>query len=446
MVTEIAFGLADATPTRGRSGADAAAFGKAVFGPIFAEFALRLWLFLQSLEEADSTCILFCARGGLRLQFVFDRFLRSTGLVCPVTANPLMVSRLIAARPALLRCGAAALDELEREFHGRSMADAAAALTQSLPPSEPEWQGDFDRSRFCDLVLGEHPTSRQTRSLIEAQHALFAAHVARMSHGKRRVVLCDSGLFGSTLRLLHEGMPELEWGCVLLARSNYKGFGAEHFSRVCGLTLESDHYSPCDPRTSLLRYWQLIEWMLEPRLPSVTTFTMDDGESRSNLEIAGWRDRVPPESHGLFSGVVEYIDELSPGSFFAEIDGKSRHAWHALKRAVIFPSRADVARLSIDDRSHDFGRSGAVPVFAAEPSAGFVGRIRMLRQSLWREGAVTRSFRLLRGALLVAIETAYIVRWLRWRFAMRRRPEFRLSADRLSRDAARVALESPARR
>src|ERR1700722_9364808 len=133
MVREIAAELLSAAAPRGRSRADAAAFGKAAFGPIFAEFALRLWLFLQSLEEPDDTCILFCARGGLRLQFVFDRFLRRTGLVCPVTANPLMVSRLIAARPALLRGGAAALDELEREFHGRSMADAAAALTQ-FPP------------------------------------------------------------------------------------------------------------------------------------------------------------------------------------------------------------------------------------------------------------------------------------------------------------------------
>lgn len=424
MMTEVVSGLVDAAAARARSGADAAAFGKAVFGPIFAEFALRLWLFLQSLEEPDDTCILFCARGGLRLQFVFERFLRRTGLVCPVTANPLMVSRLIAARPALLRDGAAALDELEREFHGRSMADAAAALTQNSPPSEPEWQGSFERLRFCDLVLGEHPAARLTRSLIEAQHALFAAHLTRVSHGKRRVVLCDTGLFGSTLKLLGEGMPEREWGCVLLARSNYKGFGAEHFSRVCGLSLEGDRYSPFDPRTSLLRYWQLIEWMLEPRLPSVTTFALDDGEPRSNLEIAGWRDRVPPEGPGLFSGVVDYVDELPAGSFFAEIDGKSRPAWRALKRAVIFPSQADVARLSIDDRSHDFGRSGAVPVFAPEIGAGFFGRLRMLPQSLWREGAVTRSFRLLRGVLLVAIETAYIVRWLHGWVARRSRRNF----------------------
>ena len=45
-----------------------------MLGPIFAEFALRLWIFLNAVEDPEDTCILFCARGGLRLRLLFSDF------------------------------------------------------------------------------------------------------------------------------------------------------------------------------------------------------------------------------------------------------------------------------------------------------------------------------------------------------------------------------------
>jgi len=105
-------------------------FGASVLGPIFAEFALRLWIFLNAVEDPEDTCILFCARGGLRLRLLFERFLKRAGLESPVVIGDLMVSRLIAARMAILDPATAVSSEIGREFYGGTMQTVAHALAQ----------------------------------------------------------------------------------------------------------------------------------------------------------------------------------------------------------------------------------------------------------------------------------------------------------------------------
>ena len=45
---------------------DPVSFGQRTLGPVIAEFCLRLWAFEQFLPR-DEAVLLFCARGGLRL-------------------------------------------------------------------------------------------------------------------------------------------------------------------------------------------------------------------------------------------------------------------------------------------------------------------------------------------------------------------------------------------
>ena len=79
---------------------DRARFGETVLGPILAEFAFRLWLFAES--QPSEARLLFCARGGLRMRLLYETFLNSIGRSSPLPVDDLMVSRLVAARPALL--------------------------------------------------------------------------------------------------------------------------------------------------------------------------------------------------------------------------------------------------------------------------------------------------------------------------------------------------------
>src|SRR5439155_12082466 len=55
-------------------------FGRQILGPIFADFALKSWILLSQLEHPDDSVLLFCARGGLRLQAIYEKFLAASGL------------------------------------------------------------------------------------------------------------------------------------------------------------------------------------------------------------------------------------------------------------------------------------------------------------------------------------------------------------------------------
>ena len=70
-----------------RPEATAEKFGHGLLGPIVAEFCLRLWSLGSLLERPAETSMLFCARGGLRMQLAYDRFLAASELAAPVAIS-----------------------------------------------------------------------------------------------------------------------------------------------------------------------------------------------------------------------------------------------------------------------------------------------------------------------------------------------------------------------
>ena len=405
---------------------DAVTFGRRTLGPILAEFCLRLWLFERFLPP-DDTVLLFCARGGLRLQFAYERFLAQTALPQRVPRAALMVSRLVAARTAFNPPSPGVLSELGREFSGQSMARVAAALAQREDLVLPEpWNAPFETSAFVALLADDNPGVAALHASVAQQDALFRAHLAACAGGARHCVLVDTGLYGSTLRMLQEGVPERTWSGLQFARCNYKRLPTPHFPRTIGLSVESDWYKPWDSRTSALRFWQLIEACLEPDLSSVRTFsTAASGEPQANLQVSGWEDRIEPEEPGLFTGVLAYIDGLGPETVH-HIADDAGSAWHALKDAVVWPDERTVAILSLGGRSRDFGRTELSAQFVDARSSQILGQI---RKSLWREGALVRSFPRAGRFMLPLVELVYAERALRQELSTRLRRRRRSASD-----------------
>ncbi|SDA28253.1 hypothetical protein SAMN02799622_04248 [Methylobacterium sp. UNC378MF] len=389
---------------------DAVAFGQRVLGPILAEFCLRLWLFERFLTPDDSV-LLFCARGGLRLKLVYERFLRQTQLPQQLPHAALMVSRLVAARTAFDPPSPGVLSELGREFSGRSMAEVAAALAQrddlDLPAS---WNASFRDSSFATLLASSEPGVARLRAAVAEQDGRFREHLAASAGAARHCVLIDTGLYGSTVRMLQEGIQERTWSGLQFARCNYKRLATPHFKRTLGLSIESDWYKPWDARTSVLRFWHLIEACLEPDLPSVRTFSQATAglPPRANLQEDGWEARIAPAQPGLFTGVLAHIDGLRSESVHS-IPEEAERAWQALKAAVIWPDDRAVEILSLGGRSRDFGRVELSAQYAdARPSRP----VKRIRDSLWREGALLRSFPRVGRLLLPLIELVYTGRAL----------------------------------
>ncbi|MET3782512.1 hypothetical protein [Methylobacterium radiotolerans] len=145
------------------------------------------------------------------------------------------------------------------------MSEIAAALAQrddlALPAS---WDAPFQDATFAALLAGNEPGVARLHAAVAQQDACFRAHLDACAGPARHCVLVDTGLYGSTVRMLQEGLPERTWSGLQFARCNYKRLATPHFRRTLGLSVESDWYKPWDARTSVLRFWHLIEACLEP--------------------------------------------------------------------------------------------------------------------------------------------------------------------------------------
>lgn len=388
-------------------GPQAEAFGRSVLGPVFGEFALRLHLLLLGLEQPAQTRLLFCARGGLRLRLIYEAFLEAAELASPVGYGDLMVSRLIAARTALERGAGEAYEELDREFQGDGLGRVVQALAQRDDLAVPDPEAPFTPQALHRLFAGTTETGRALWAEVAEQNRLFDDHLAALAGPARRILVCDSGLYGSTVRLLRVGRPDYDWSCALFARSNYKGFSESHFPATVGLCVESNGYVPTDLRTGVLRYWQLIESCLEPALPSVVKFTSVDGEPRANLIAPDWERHLAGQPGELFAGVMAYLQALPRGRAGEQIYADAPAAWGRLHDSIVWPGLDERRTLSIGRRSRDFGRSETVADVAAQ---GVRASLSDIKRSLWREGAVVDHFPLSRSMWLGGLHAAHLGR------------------------------------
>ena len=373
-----------------------------ILGPIVAEYCVGLWLYMSSMKAQNAHAV-FCARGGLRMQIAYEIALERLGLPAPLPFGSLMVSRLIAARGALLKGSHRAYEEIGREFPGATCATVAQALCGTGLEFSSAWDSPFNRTTFQELLEKDALGSDVTK-LLKYQNDLFARHLNQVTASADRILLCDTGLFGSTQRMLEDAFPDKQWESALFARCNYKKFDSSHFGRVTGISVQRDIYSPMDVRSCVLRYWHLIEALFEPPLNSVKSFHLEiDGSVRSNLEVDGWRTALEPDGDDTFGYVVRYLSTLSPGDL-SRIAMEAPSGWSALRVAILFPSPDDVQLLTVHNRSIDFGRDKEIE---SGSNSGSPLRISTLKSALWKEGLIASELGALRWPALKVLELAY---------------------------------------
>lgn len=387
-------------------GADSKSLGREVFGPVMAEFYLRLHMiesFIQA-QRPDEGVLLFCARGGLRMQLGYERFLAATGLCPALPAESLMVSRLAAIRPALARTVTedlpglvpAAARAISYEFSRQDLGTTAKALSGVEPtgdqtaPTTPDGFASLLRSREGAAVA----------SAIVEQAELFRQHFDEQRDGRTMPIVVDTGLFGTTRAVLADAYPDLDVRSLLLARALHPDLVAQQRGTF-GLSVEAEVYSSTRRRSALLRYWHFVEWLFEPDLASVKWFERTPSGVRSNLEVTGWREKLEAAPGTVFDGVLEHLGALRPRSV-ATIPGAADKAWNSLRRVIVWPKADDARALEVGTRSHDFGRE---ETWEASPWRGPIDALR--GSTMWREGVIARSGGAWRLPLQALIELAY---------------------------------------
>jgi FMN phosphatase YigB (HAD superfamily) len=381
-----------------------------VLGPLVAEYCLRLWLYLSCATCCDRPVALFCARGGIGQRIAFERFLARTGLKLEMRRENLLISRVIAARGAVLSQSPAAADALAYEFKGGSLREAAEALAGKPLPLGANWDQPFDAKQFF-ARLTEDPSAESLNSILVEQNTLFNQHLERLVGSAKRVLLVDTGLYGSTVRLLQAARPDIHFELLLLARCNYRDGDESHFGQTVGLLSEANHYGLNRRSSIVLRYWHLIESLFELAVPTATTFPsvaeLDSLSERfTNTSFADMGHLVGES----FKAASEYLDELAEGKFFHRVMCDSTDSWRRLKFIVIAPKKPDVDLWTTGPRGRDFGRAESVEAITTLSGPGLMARVRAIRYSRWKEGAIAIYLGWFRAPVQWALEAVYLGR------------------------------------
>jgi hypothetical protein len=387
------------------------AFAYAVMGPILADMLLRLFAHLHALRRRNASLVFFCARGGLVLRRALELLASKVGLNIQVRCEDFMVSRLAAARTALQYAPSAVAPLLEKEFAGRNCAEAARALANADVDADLKWDQPFSVARFIELTETTE-AGKYIRAINDEQADLLRRHIGALRGTTGRVMICDTGVFGSIGRYLEVGVPAVDWHSTLLFRANYKRIPAPHFRSTTGVVSESDAYLPWLPATAALLYWQLMEAMLEPAVSSVRYYHADAaGRVVSDLEVGDWQQRLTPTPGSVLAGAHEYISELTPRSI-QSIHHCGRVAWNRLRHMIVFPTHEDVALLAVGRRQFDFGINETAEFTSKPDNTGgsLSDKLAAAHRSMWPEGELRKQFPRLAYLFLLSSELSRLVR------------------------------------
>lgn len=368
-------------------------FGREVHGPLFAAFAQGLHAHLCALGRPESSAALFCARGGLRMRFVYETWLERTGCAAPVRTGDLMVSRIVAARLALERKPEIGLSEIGRNGFGLTVGSALQALASDLgPEGMPSLPGlDAKASGAAVSAVLSDPRASSVVRAIGRQNELFLRHLDEVSGSASTIALVDTGLMGSIVGSLRASLPGTGFVGLLYGRSSYGGRPAPHFDATFGIGFQSEGPDPRQPESFFLRHWHAVEDPFEPDLPSVASFREEGGAVVSNLEVPGWRSRVTARGNPLFDGLIDYLREAPRAELMQVADSRAR-AGRRLRQAVTRPSAQDVDALDVGHRSEDFGRPGGNTVLTDVEGLDPLRRLLSIPRALWLEGQARRAF------------------------------------------------------
>jgi len=181
-------------------------------------------------------------------------------------------------------------------------------------------------------------------------------------------------------------------------------------------------------------------------VPSATTFpsvaelhSLSDGFANSSFADMG---HLLGES---FKAASQYLDDLAEGDFFHRIISDSADSWRRLKFIVIAPKKPDVYLWATGPRGRDFGRAETVEAITVLSGPGLMARVRAIRYSRWKEGAIASYLGWFRAPVQWALEAVYLGRSAFWLLRGQSTPRVLFESLKLARveDQAKTGSSEP---
>ncbi|MGE0725141.1 MAG: hypothetical protein AB7O45_12245 [Alphaproteobacteria bacterium] len=373
------------------------ALGHAVLGPIFAQFCQRLHLATLAFDGREAR-LLFVARGGLRLRYLYERWCARTGTRPALPVGDLMISRVAAAKACLVARFDAVAPVLVQEFRNGSLGYMLRCLLRErldpAPPILAHCPASVDAFRAA--YRGDDALGETLRAYFAEQAALFETYIEDALDGARTPVLVDTGWTGSTQALLMDRFPDLDWHGLYFGRWDYGRGPGRHFGHMFGVSLDSLEPGANRAGQALFHYHHLIEDPLEIEVPSVEGYRHGAGAggSRAEPDVPPFDPAVlAPHADGpLFEGIVAHLDDPATPLDFLSVERSAYAAYRRLRRMILWPRAAELPAMVVRPRSADFGRTLTVPVLVRLPDRSLVRKLKSVATALWRPGQFAVTF------------------------------------------------------
>ncbi|MEA1868455.1 MAG: hypothetical protein U9N19_10235 [Thermodesulfobacteriota bacterium] len=378
------------------------AFGHDILGPIFYDFCRKLHLY-QCPYRGKAVC-LFAYRGGVRLQYLYNKYLTGKSISQPVPQHSFLTSRILALKGAIRNSYDKAEKLLLREYQGYTLLNFFSCFCAGNRIDFPHdlVHTKIDADLLKEAVFGNSRWAKEIQEYLDKQSSVQKEYLAALTGEHREVLLVDTGWSGTTQYFLMKAFPELRWHGHYFGKWDTWRENPPHFHTISGISVEDSMYSCERPETAIFHYHHIIEGLLEPKFPSVEHLTYDfAGEIASSHQID--LTLIPPQAdESIFQGICLYFEQATKYTI-SDISTQTYEAFQKLKKKILYPSPKDIPIMTLHARSADFGKKKLVPILHSTGNAkglSLATRLDAVKKSIWKQGKIVEEFPLAYPVLL----------------------------------------------
>ena len=370
-------------------------FGENILGPIFYDFCAKLHWYLERnvIQERNDSALLFMARAGLRLRYLYQLYRQLNNLPSICSEEDLYISRLSCVKGCLTNDFDYVVGIIIEEYKNKPIIDVFQRIIELELNLDPRWYSTPTSKTSFRQIYEESNCSSLIDTYFREQSQLFAQYIRNFSHNRQRIFLVDSGWTGRTQGMLMREFPEIAWTGLYFGKWAYGKPHPEYFPNIIGLCLDDSVHHQGHPKAALFHYHHLIEDPLEIDFPSVKGYVYEQktGLVVPNTGIAEESVILPNDTDTHFQGIIEYFQTCQQ-SDLDQISQAANLAYKQLNHLIRFPSKSDLQMMLVGDRSADFGKDVSYPILLQPGKGNLIAKRRRLIRSLWKEGQVALEF------------------------------------------------------
>ena len=382
-------------------------FGYKVLGPIFYNFCEILREYQLCYSDAKA---LYASRAGVRIKDLFILYLKNNGYSESCDQQDFWVSRFSVYKAFLDRDFEYVLPFMINAFLHMTYKNMLKCIIPNSKCDSKYANETITLDIFRKIYYEDQSNcSKALRKHFNEQEILFNEYLDQNFSNTKNLLIIDSGWHATGQAMFMRNLKQFNWVSLYFGRWNPTGKNAWHFYNVTGCIIEHNFYNPFKPETAILRYFHLIEDILEPSMPSVEYYLKENGKVISNAD----RSKIKAEKDPLFEGIIEYFNDSKPRISPYVISLNSKKAIKRLKKMICFPNKKIAELLVTPPRSNDFGKTTATPVLNFNRSRKLKEKIKSIKRSLWKEGQIAIEFSWLHKLINIIIEIKYYIKHIK---------------------------------